>query len=206
MGKPGILLLLLAGCWSLTFAATPESKTDTLVVLEEITVVAPRTNHYLDDLKVIRLDSTERSDRSQLTLEELLNAYTSLNTIAYGGRGSLVTMSLRGNTTAGTRILWQGFPINSPTSGVADLSGIRPALFGAIEIIPEAPASLYGSGSSGGIVTLRGPGSESMGWHPSIAFTTGSFGLFSTSARMSYRGEKTKYSLQFTSESVKNRY
>jgi len=89
---------------------------------------------YLDETEIIsfqydrntpvssrEIDTLVKSELNHLSLAELLSAHTPVFVKAYG-KGTLATASFRGTAASHTKVLWNGFEINSPMLGQVDLS------------------------------------------------------------------------------------
>lgn len=86
-------------------------------------------------------------------ITQLLGQTPSVNLGAYGGPGSLSTLSLRG--AAGTDVLYMldGQPLNSARDGTYDLNQL-PADITHIEVLRGPAASLYGANAAAGAINF----------------------------------------------------
>jgi vitamin B12 transporter len=71
-----------------------------------------------------------------------------------GSPGTVADVSIRGSTPAQTLIMLDGVPINDPTTGEFDISGIPTDGIDRVEIVRGAGGALYGSEAIGGVVNL----------------------------------------------------
>jgi len=123
--------------------------------LPEVEVVAKRNQYYTEDQKITVLDSTLLQNHESNDLGELLSAATPIYIKSYGAKGSVAVPNFRGSSAQQTSVNWNGFPINSMTLGQCDLS-LSPAEFtDKLFITHSAPASLYGSGTFGGTLSME---------------------------------------------------
>ena len=106
---------------------------------------------------VRKLDSLTHGHLGHHAISELLSRYSSLF-IQDNGPGAMATLSQRGLSPSQTQVLWEGFPINSLSLGLTDLSLIPAAMTGSVEVSPGTPSSAFGGGSLGGIIFLSAPG------------------------------------------------
>ncbi len=92
--------------------------------------------------------------------------------VAYGGPGTLQTISTGGGSSAHTAILFDGIPINSPQNGSFDLSTLPISRIGRIEYLPHGGTSVGSGTALSGAVNLV-PRKMSTG----ATFATGDYGL-----------------------------
>ena len=178
MKKAGLRFILFLVIFASGSFFVKASEPDTLVNISSVTVYALRTQYYKEDKRVISLDSSLVLPSGDETLGELLQRMLPVNLMQYGSAGSLTTLSFRGSHTNQTQINWNGFPINSLTSGIADLSQIYSGMFEQIMLIPGASGSLYGSGSAGGAINLDNKPVWGRGMFISSGLDGGSFGTY----------------------------
>ena len=75
--------------------------------------------------------------------------------VRQGGPGAPATVQLRGSSGDQVLVLLDGTPINSPLTGVADLSTVDLALIARVVVIPGAQSARYGPRALGGVVLLE---------------------------------------------------
>jgi len=126
---------------------------DTLLI-PEVRLVATRTGYFSEDLQQVTIDTFLLSHRFSQNLGEILTLVTPVGINAYGATGSLNTISLRGTASSHTSVLWNGLPINSISTGIADLSIIPAVSFNRITLTYGTSGSLAGSGTFGGTLEL----------------------------------------------------
>jgi outer membrane cobalamin receptor len=88
---------------------------------------------------------------------------------ARGARGQAV-LSMRGARPEQVLVTFDGVPLNDPASGVADLADIPLAAVAAATATPGADAARFGSGASGGVLSLTSADGSA------ASLTVGSFG------------------------------
>ncbi len=120
-----------------------------------VTITNPRITFYSEDNKSISIDSLELVRNFTLNLGELLRQHSTLSILSYGGYNSLTSISFRGTGSNHTLVTWNGFPVNSLTTGGVDLSLIPVGIFDKISLVYGASGSLYGSSSIGGAIMLE---------------------------------------------------
>ncbi len=112
-----------------------------------------------------------------------------------------------GLQAAHTSVLWNGFNVQSPMNGVADLAVIIPATSGSISILHDAQSAFLGSGMMGPAIILNNP--EAPENHELRAnFSAGSFGLINTGVGFSLKHPRNNryISTDFQSSVRHNRF
>jgi len=95
----------------------------------------------------------------------------------YGGLGQLSTVSLRGASADGVKVLLDGLPLNSVAGGGVDLSTIPRGWVDRIEVVRGAEGARYGAGALGGAVNVVTRAAAPGTWSARVAggsFLTGS--------------------------------
>lgn len=128
--------------------------TDTLF-LEEILIQSTRIReplHY-QPVEVRHIDAARLAQYDTRSIATVLSHHSGLF-IRDNGPGGMATLSQRGLGPTQTEVLWEGFPVNSLSLGLADLSLIPAGLFESVEVSSGTPSSSFGGGSLGGTVWL----------------------------------------------------
>lgn len=127
---------------------------DTLDI-SPVTITNTRVAFYSEDTRRLFIDSADLAQNFTRNLGELLAHCSTLSLSSYGGYNSLTSISFRGTGSNHTLVTWNGFPVNSLTTGGVDLSLIPVGIFDKISLVYGASGSLYGSSSIGGAITLE---------------------------------------------------
>ena len=191
-------LVLCAGLFS-----AKAMEMDTLSI-PEVKVTKSRTLFYNEDQKVLRVDSGLIVRSFSSNLDELISKSGAINIYGYGGKGSLSSISLRGTASSHTNVLWNGFPLNSVTTGTVDLSLIPTAFFNNIQLVYGSSGSLYGSGTFGGSIELNNEVDWSDRFVLKGSLETGSFGSISGGVDMGIGGRKVRYDMSLVSQNARN--
>ncbi len=162
-----------------TAAVTDSLRLDEVVV-RSTRIREPQRYQPVD---VQLIDSLQLTNYRSASVSDILSRYSSLM-IRDNGPGGLATLSQRGLSPSQTTVLWEGFPINSLSLGLADLSAISTGLFRNVEVSPGTPSSTFGGGSLGGTVYLSSSGGERQN-RVGIAQSAGSFGTWTSRAEAS---------------------
>ena len=106
--------------------------------------------------------------------------------VRQGGPGAPAVLQLRGAGGDQVLVLLDGTPINSPLTGVADLSTVDLGSVSRIVVIPGAQSARYGPQALGGVVLLESGGRDAAAtavtagagaWSSAETAVTGSSGL-----------------------------
>lgn len=130
-----------------------QSSHDT-VLLNRVTISAQQ-NRFNEGAKIDLIDSTLLHCSLSNNVGELLSRSSSVILKNYGSEGMSSSLSLRGGGSTRTQISWEGFPLNSNSSGENNMSLVPVTGFNQIEIDYSASATNFGSGTFGGAVTLK---------------------------------------------------
>ncbi|MBI9060096.1 MAG: TonB-dependent receptor [Labilibaculum sp.] len=124
------------------------------IQIESIDIVAPKLNHFSTTEKKVLIDSTLIKRYSGKDLSGLLQKTSLVNISSNGAYGALATVGMRGASGTHTSVNWNGIPVNSLTTGSADVSLINAGSFDQVQVVYGAVGSLYGSGTLGGAIEL----------------------------------------------------
>jgi outer membrane cobalamin receptor len=118
---------------------------DSLLQLDEILIQSTRIREPLryQPVDVQYIDSLRLAHYRSMPVSAVLSRYSNLF-IRDNGPGGLATLSQRGLASSQTQVLWEGFPLNSLSLGLADLSVIPSGLFSSVEVSPGTPSSAFG--------------------------------------------------------------
>jgi len=172
--------------------------------MKEIQVLASRYDFFSEGQQLISVSPLILKYYQSNSLGELLALSGQAYIKSYGGAGSLSTLSIRGASANQTQVNWNGFPLNSVTSGDVDLSLIPINLIDEVNIHPGASGSLYGSGTFGGSVDLLNKAKTCSPFSVFFDSEIGSFHNRSIAAGVSQGFRKLGYSLSFILRNVLN--
>lgn len=146
---------------------------DTLV-LEEILIQATRypLGSHQQPVRIARFDADEISIYTGEGISRILEERSMVLVRDYGP-GGLSTLSFRGLSPGQTQVLWNGFRINDPMSGLVDFSLIPTRFIQSMEVGAGTSSTSFGSGASGGTVHID---TRSRNRGASLWQSVGSFG------------------------------
>ena len=139
-------------------------------------IVETSKKFFLDDHTSRTIQIKPGISMQQRHVGDLLKLNSSAVIRNYGAPGSLTSISMRGTGSNHTQVTWNGIPLNSPTSGQADLSLIPTGMIQTIEVVNGASGSLFGSGTFGGSVNLGNEPDWNNRFSADYALHSGSFG------------------------------
>ena len=125
------------------------------VCINEISIVTNRLAHYNGTEKKDDIDTTQLQMYSSSDVSYLLGKTSLVNIVSYGSTGRQSTINIRGGSSNHTAVLWNGIPVNSLTTGGADLSMLNVGAFDQISVVYGASGAIYGSGTFGGALLLN---------------------------------------------------
>jgi iron complex outermembrane receptor protein len=136
----------------LCLAAKSRAQKDSVHLIDQVIISAEvRVIHLHHGLKYERLDSTILANSLNFSAAEILNRMSSVYIKSYGGSG-LASSSFRGGSANHTAIIWNGFNLQSPVTGMMDLSLIPAGLFNQITLQYGGKSTIWGSGAVGGAI------------------------------------------------------
>ena len=223
--KKWLLLSIVIGAWvSPEFSLGNEAnwEEDTFI-LEDIVVTATKTGEQRANIpnSVILMGKTEIEESPAESLGELLGNELGIDWRTYGGFGGASEgIHIRGMGADGSQVFVNGINVNSPSLGQADVARIPLNNIERIEVVKGSGSLLYGTGATGGTVSIitkrpehdkldlqadAGFGSE--GTYQLSAehgmFLSDEFGYFLTAARRETDGFRDNSDLTHTDVSLK---
>ncbi len=181
----------------LSLATQSQAQQDSVHLIDQVLIQAEvRVIHLHQGLKYETLDSTILANSLNLSAAEVLNRMSAVYIKSYGG-GGLASSSFRGGSANHTAILWNGFNLQSPVTGMMDLSLIPSGLFNSMSLQYGGKSATWGSGAIGGAIHLQSKSKFNEG--SSIKFFTGagSFGEKSMLVSADYSNIKFSNSTKF---------
>jgi vitamin B12 transporter len=150
------------------------SLTDSIFQLREIEVQSNRLQHFSSGTKVEAIDSTSLTNHAGQNLAAMLSNESQIFIKSYGNAG-LATSSFRGAGSNHTAVLWNGFNISSPMSGLLDFNLVPVSFLNSANIQYGGATALWGSGAVGGTILLNNNGIFNNGTTIKTALNYGSF-------------------------------
>ncbi|NQU33116.1 MAG: TonB-dependent receptor [Bacteroidetes bacterium] len=147
--------------------------------LNELEIIS---SHYdlSSTTKSNTIDSIARKELNLSDIGELLSAYTPVFVKSYG-KGSLSTVSFRGTGASHTKVLWEGFNINSPMLGQTDFSLLPGVFFDEVKLLYGGSSLSESSGALGGSISLTSNGIHQRNNPIAFVQTVGSYNTYQTS-------------------------
>ncbi len=194
-------LFLISVFSILTFNLYGQFCYDTLQ-LKELEIIA--NQHDLFSVtKKTSIDTIARKELGLTNIGELLSAYTPVFVKSYG-KGSLSTVSFRGTGASHTKVLWEGFDINSPMLGQTDFSLLPGSFFDEIELHYGGSSLTETSGALGGSINLSSGYPFKSDFGVNINQSVGSFNTFQTAINVKTGSNKLFSDTRFFRQSSDN--
>jgi iron complex outermembrane receptor protein len=182
--------LIFCVLFILCLAAQSQAQQDSVHLIDQVEIRAEvRVIHLHHGLKFETIDSTILANSLNLSAAEILNRMSSVYIKSYGGSG-LASSSFRGGSANHTAILWNGFNLQSPVTGMMDLSLIPAGLFNTMTLQYGGKSAVWGSGAVGGAIHLRNNANFNEGTSVKLYTGAGSFGEKSLLATANYSNVK----------------
>jgi iron complex outermembrane receptor protein len=170
---------------------------DSVHVIKQFEIVSEvRVIYHNQGLKTEKLDSTFLANSLNLSAAEVLNRMSSVYIKSYGGSG-LASSSFRGGSANHTAILWNGFNLQSPVTGMVDLSLLPAGLFNNMSLQYGGKSATWGSGAIGGALHLQSKSNFNDGTHVKLYTGIGSFNEKSMHVSANYSNLKFANSTKF---------
>jgi outer membrane cobalamin receptor len=201
MSKPFCLLPLL---WTIVHSPLLAQEREMPAhQIPEVTIVKTNHDYFSEDHPIIRIEPGTSVTRQE-SLGAMLERESPVIVRSYGAAGSLMSVSLRGTGSNHTQVNWNGFPLNSPTTGQADLSLVPAIFMQNVGIIQGASGALFGSGTFGGSINLGNSPDWENRFSAEYVAHAGSFGTFGNSLLMSTGNGRFQYHLSVSSSRSRN--
>jgi iron complex outermembrane receptor protein len=157
------------------------------VTLDEVVVRVPRAAPAAPGSAATIVEADQFAGEAK-SVAELVATAPGVAVNDYGGLGQLATVSVRGASADGVRVLLDGLPLNSSAGGGVNLASIPRQWISAVEVVRGAEGARFGAGALGGavnVVTRRpAPGA----WSSQLSY--GSFGTLSAAAEAGAGGDR----------------
>jgi vitamin B12 transporter len=158
------------------------------VVLPEVVIPLPRAPAPQDPTASATVVEAERFAGELKGVAELAATAPGVSIRNYGGLGQLSTISIRGSSSGGVRVLLDGIPLDTAAGGGVDLSSIPLHWVDRVEVVRGAEGAYFGAGALGGAVNVVTLPAAAGAWGAEV--TGGSFGTASAVADVGVGGER----------------
>lgn len=149
---------------------------DVLIHVPEVNFTEKRSNLHQIGSQQWTIDTI--LTKNSYSLSDLLRQFGPIYVKEYG---ALSSSFFRGTTASHTQLLWNGIPLNSLSTGQADLSIFPTNIFSDVKLNVGGNSTLFGSGAIGGTIELNNTIETNLNYDGIINFTLGDFGLVSKS-------------------------
>ncbi|MBN1143407.1 MAG: TonB-dependent receptor [Bacteroidales bacterium] len=191
---------------TILFAGLTAGQKSAVARVPEATITESNKKYFSEEQTRRNIDVSSLPASSGQNIGYILSRYSSAIINNYGGAGSLASISLHGTGSNHTQVSWNGFSMNSPTSGQVDLSLVPAGLIQSVEIISGASGAVFGSSTFGGSINLN----NEADWNNRIsAFYTnviGSYGSLGHRLSFGIGNNKFQYQLKAVSDGAENNF
>ncbi len=201
--KAIILLIFYAALFSLS---AQQNENIAHYHITEVTLTETNTRFFCDDYHTTQINPDVLKLNSNYDLGSILVYHSNANIRRYGSAGSLTSISLRGTGANHTQINWNGFTVNSPATGQADLSLLPAGLMQQIEITNGSSGALFGSGTFGGSVNLVNKPNWKNVYSVAYSGMGGSFGTYNNLLSLKIGRQWVQYHLSFIKQDAGNNF
>jgi vitamin B12 transporter len=177
---------------------------DDFIYLKQVNITAIRSK-FSSGLRDVKIDSIEMKRLSDKSLDQLLKDNSAISLKEYGP-GLLSTVSLRGGSSYHTTVLWNGFQLNSPLHGNADLTLMDNLFFDNATILYGGASTLWGSGAVSGSIYLDNAPVFNNGLSVNAGISYGSYSNFSQLLSLSYGNAKYSASFKVVNNNNENNF
>ena len=157
------------------------------VLLDEVVIPHPRAPAPQDPTASVTVVEAERFAGELKGVAELAATAPGVAIRSHGGLGQLSTISIRGSTSSGVRVLLDGIPLDTAAGGGVDLSSIPLHWVDRVEVVRGAEGAYFGAGATGGAVNVVTLPATAGVWGAEV--TGGSFGTASAVADAGWGGD-----------------
>jgi outer membrane cobalamin receptor len=126
--------------------------------------------------------------------------------VRQGSRGGGAQASVRGAAASHTQVVWNGLPINSSQTGVADFS-LMPAFFAdEASLLAGAASVSEASGALGGAIVINNKPNWRQPYLAAASFSAGSFDTYAGKAQARVSGAGWQYGLRLGADISENNF
>jgi vitamin B12 transporter len=168
--------------------ARGEEEPPPVFTVGDVVVRPPRAEASVDVTASATVVDARRFAGESKGVAELVATAPGVAVHEYGGLGQLSTVSIRGSTADGVKVLLDGLPLDTAAGGGVDLSRIPRQWIDRIEVVRGAEGAHYGSGALGGVVNIMTRPAAAGAWSAEVA--GGSFRTGSASADLALGGDR----------------
>ncbi len=175
-----------------------------LTHIPEVTVVKSNREFFSEDQTILTVEPALTLLNRHQSLGYLLERETPAMVRNYGGAGSLSSVSLHGTGSNHTQVSWNGFPLNSPTTGQVDLALIPTGFMQSVAVVNGASGALFGSGTFGGSISLDNKPDWNNKWAINYSLNAGSYGTLGNMLTVRTGNRKFQYQLSALTRKAEN--
>ncbi len=203
--KSSVLLSTLYAL-ALCSRAFCQMKEPEVISIPEVIVTKSNSKFFSEDQTTISVGKNAVPLSRQQNLGVVLGYESPALIRSYGSQGSLMSLSLHGTGSNHASVSWNGFPVNSPTTGQTDLSLIPFGFMQSVSIVNGASGALHGSGTFGGFVELANEPDWNNRFAVNASAEAASFHTHGYFASLQTGGERLQYHISLLDRQSLNDY
>lgn len=203
--KSSVLLSVLYAL-VLCSGAFCQMKEPEVISIPEVIVTKSNSKFFSEDQTTISVGKNSLPLNRQQNLGVVLSQESPALIRSYGSQGSLMSLSLHGTGSNHASVSWNGFPVNSPTTGQTDLSLIPFGFMQSVSIVNGASGALHGSGTFGGFVELTNEPDWNNRFAVNISAEGASFHTHGYYASIQTGGNRLQYQISLLGRQSLNDY
>jgi len=176
--------------------------------IDEINVISNKiaTDIFYSPTKIQLIERNDIENKNGETLSDILQIAGGVFLKAYGGSGSLSTISTNGLGSEHTLVLLNGFKLNSSQNAQIDLNTISKDNIERVEVMNNGSSSIYGSEAIGGVVNIITRNNMGKDLYLKLEAQLGSYNQRKISVEANKNLENVNFNLSFNKEISLNNY
>jgi len=149
-------LTIMLGAMGIILLTSEIVKAEKKVIeLEEVVVTATKSPLLLKEIPYsVTIISRDEIESDSQDVGQVLENLTGIRIQRYGAMGAGTSILFRGLNSSKTLVLIDGRPVNSPSTGSADLSWLSIENVERIEVVRGPNSALYGANGIAGVINI----------------------------------------------------
>lgn len=178
---------------------------DTTYLLPPQTVYGERMDVFASGSKQWAVDSLQKRIFTASGFDEMMFSISPINVRSYS-LGGLTTFSFRGMGSQQTTIEWNGFSLQNPMNGVADLALLNTFFMDDLHLLHSNQSSLQNVGNVGGGIYVANKAKYQTGMVMKAVSSIGSFGKLQQGLQIGMGGRNIASSVKMMYQRAHNRF
>jgi iron complex outermembrane receptor protein len=197
-----IFIWAILGCVQLGLTQVQADSIARKYSLQPVSITAYKMK-WIPQPDIQKFDIKDNAALQSDGIATLLNDYANVNLHSYGYPG-LMNVSMRGAGSNHTALLWNGFNLQDPMNGGANMLLFPLFFVDEVQIQKGGGSALFGSGAMGGVISLENNLKFSGGLQAGAFLSAGSFNNYGGGVSVRQSGEKAVFLIKAFSKYGKN--